>query len=85
LFAGTLRDLIGAVLVGELTTGKVFGQRYPALANGGSLSYTTLRYFLPRGQFVKSADGTHIGLLPDVEVEARTDEAYLSAATRCWR
>ncbi|MDD2426578.1 MAG: S41 family peptidase [Eubacteriales bacterium] len=63
LFAGVLRDLDKAVLVGEKSYGKGVGTLTWSLSDNSAIQVTTFEYFLPGGE---SIDG--IGLVPDEEI-----------------
>ena len=63
LAAGALKDLGGAILMGENTFGKGTVQILNKLPDGSGIKYTTARYYLPSG---KTIDGT--GIEPDIYV-----------------
>ncbi len=69
-FAAALREYNMALLIGEPTTGKGYGQMDIQLDDKSGLILSTTEYFTPQGH---SLDG--VGLTPDVPVE-------LSAAER---
>jgi carboxyl-terminal processing protease len=52
MFAGALRDAIGASLVGTKTFGKGIAQITVDLARGASVQVTFAEYFLPKGDAV---------------------------------
>ena len=70
-----------ATVVGERSYGKGSVQSIVShLGGGASLKYTTAYYYLPSGQRIKSRDenrkpgSENWGVLPDVDVELRSDE-----------
>lgn len=71
LFAGVLRDLDKATLIGERTYGKGVGTLTWTLSDNSAIQVTTFEYFLPEGE---SIDG--IGLLPDEEIALNEDVAH---------
>lgn len=75
LFAAQLRESAGALIVGEVTSGKGYSQRTFPLLNGGALGLSTARYSTGSGV---SLIGT--GLTPDVEVSLTEEEAVKLAA-----
>ena len=75
LFAAQLRESAGALIVGEVTSGKGYSQRTFPLLNGGALGLSTARYSTGSGV---SLIGT--GLTPDVEVSLTEEEAAKLAA-----
>ena len=64
LFAGALRDALGAHVVGAKTAGKWNVQKIAELGNGYAIKYTVGLFKTPKGQ---SLDGK--GLEPDVPVD----------------
>ncbi len=69
MLAASLRDNVGAVIVGEKSYGKGSVQEYNYLSNGNMYKYTTKKWLTPKG---KSIDEK--GIKPDVEVSL--DENY---------
>ena len=63
MFSSALRDLNGAVLVGEQTFGKGIGQTTRRLSDGSYIKFTTFKYFT-----AAHVDFNGIGLTPDIEV-----------------
>lgn len=67
ILTGALRDNGIATVVGTRTYGKARIQNVFALSNGSSLKLTVQRYLTPNQE-----DFNHIGLKPDIEVEANS-------------
>ncbi len=63
LFAGALRDELGAQIVGEKTLGKWNAQIIETLPNGFAIKFTTQSFQTPKGHSYQD-----VGLKPDVEV-----------------
>jgi carboxyl-terminal processing protease len=66
ILAGTLRDNIGAVLVGERSFGKNSIQQVILMQNSTGLLLTTDKYILPNGE-----DIYHKGLTPDIVIKQK--------------
>lgn len=64
LFAGALRDLGRAVIVGEQSFGKGVGTMMWQLPDKSAVQITGFEYFLPKGESIDE-----IGLTPDYKVE----------------
>lgn len=71
LFAAELREMVGAYIVGEVTSGKGYSQSTVALLNGGAMGISTAAYFTGNGV---SLIGT--GLTPDTLISL-TEEQYI--------
>ena len=69
MFSSALRDLNGAVLVGEQTFGKGIGQTTRRLSDGSYIKFTTFKYFT-----AAHVDFNGIGLTPDIEVLLTTEK-----------
>lgn len=65
IVAGAIRDHERAVLVGTNSFGKGTVQETSPLPNGGGISLTVARYYLPSGETIKET-----GIVPDITVEA---------------
>lgn len=63
-FAGALRDMVGAKLVGTKTFGKGIMQTSYTLSNGGVFKLTTGKYYLPSGKCIHEE-----GIEPEYQVE----------------
>lgn len=63
-FAGALRDLGNAKLVGVKTYGKGIMQTSYSLSNGGVFKLTTGKYYLPKGECIHET-----GITPEYKVE----------------
>ena len=63
ILAGTLRDNLGAIIVGEQTYGKNTIQKVIPLQNMTGILLTTGKYILPKGE-----DIYQIGLTPDIVI-----------------
>ncbi|MBE7092427.1 MAG: PDZ domain-containing protein [Clostridiales bacterium] len=63
-FAGSLRDVVNAKIVGTKTFGKGIMQTSYSLTNGGVFKLTTGKYYLPSGQCIHEK-----GIEPDYNVE----------------
>ncbi len=63
LFAGALKDDLGAKTIGETTLGKWNAQRVEMLPNGFAIKYTTEGFESPQGHTYQN-----VGLRPDVEI-----------------
>ena len=63
ILAGTLRDNLGALLVGEQTYGKNTIQKITPLQNMTGLVLTNGKYILPKGEDING-----VGLIPDIIV-----------------
>lgn len=75
LFAGQLRESVGAYLVGEHTSGKGYFQYHFPMPNGGSLGLSIGRYSTGAGVSLAG-----IGLEPDEAISlTETQLAYLNA------
>ncbi|NLC25893.1 MAG: S41 family peptidase [Fastidiosipila sp.] len=70
LFAGVLRDLGKATLIGEKTYGKGVGTLTWTLDDDSAIQVTSFEYFLPEGESINE-----IGLLPDEEIALDEDVA----------
>lgn len=68
ILAGTLRDNIGALLIGEQTYGKNTIQKITPLQNMTGLILTNGKYILPDGEDING-----IGLIPDIIVSNDTE------------
>lgn len=75
LFAAELREMRGAYIVGEVTSGKGYSQRLFALNNGGAISVSTACYYTGNGV---SLIGT--GITPDVVLSLTEDQELLRSA-----
>jgi carboxyl-terminal processing protease len=75
LFAGALRDNLGARIIGQKTVGKWNVQRVAELGNGYAIKYTIGLFKTPKGA---QPDGK--GLEPDVPVDS--DEMSMARAQR---
>ncbi|HPX93302.1 MAG TPA: S41 family peptidase [Bacillota bacterium] len=64
LFAGAMRDLGKAVIVGEQSFGKGVGTMMWQLEDKSAVQITGFEYFLPKGESVEG-----VGLVPDYRVE----------------
>ncbi|MEX0690139.1 MAG: S41 family peptidase [Candidatus Paceibacterota bacterium] len=64
ILAGTVRDSLGAILVGENTFGKGTVQEVQALRDGSTVKLTVAKWILPSGQIIDES-----GLKPDVIIE----------------
>lgn len=75
LFAAQLRESAGAVIVGEVTSGKGYSQRLYHLLNGGGIGLS--------GSTYRTGDGVSLigtGIVPDSELSLSTEqEAYRAA------
>lgn len=71
MFASSLRDVIGAELVGEQSYGKAVGQTMYELSDGSAVKITTFRYFTQSRQ-----DFNGVGLTPD-QVVSLTEEQQM--------
>lgn len=69
MFSSALRDLNGAVLVGEQTFGKGIGQTTRRLSDSSYIKFTTFKYFT-----AAHVDFNGIGLTPDIEVLLTTEK-----------
>ena len=67
-----LKDLSGAVLVGEKTFGKQVGQVIHPLNDNSSFAITTIKGYGPNGE-----DYNTIGIVPDHTVENKTEKVEL--------
>lgn len=72
VFIGSLRDNLGAKLVGTKTYGKGTVQEMITLSNGDQYKITTMKWLTPNGTWVNDTKG----LIPDVEVQL--SEAYIN-------
>ena len=73
LFAGAMRDLGDAVIVGEQSFGKGVGTMMWQLADHSAVQITGFEYFLPKGESVEGIGLTPdyvVGLSAEVEVKA---------------
>jgi carboxyl-terminal processing protease len=73
LFAGCLRDLGKAYLIGEQSFGKGSGTITIGLEDGSAINLTTFKYYLPSGISIEGE-----GLKPDKEVVLPDETAGLS-------
>ena len=64
MFSSSLRDLVGAPLIGEKTYGKAVGQTFFGLQDGSAVKITTFQYFTQN-----RVDFNGIGLEPDDVIE----------------
>ena len=64
LFAGAMRDMGKAVIVGEQSFGKGVGTMMWQLSDRSAVQITGFEYFLPKGESVEG-----VGLMPDYPVE----------------
>lgn len=64
ILAGALKEIQGAVIVGETTFGKGSVQSYAELGNKSSLKITTALWFTPQGNSIEGD-----GLVPDQAVK----------------
>ncbi len=69
MFSSSLRDLNGAILVGEQTFGKGIGQTTRRLSDGSYIKFTTFKYFT-----AARVDFNGVGLTPDIEVLLTTEK-----------
>ena len=69
LFAISLRENLGAVVVGETSYGKGTIQEYNYLSNGDMYKYTTKKWLSPNGNYINEK-----GVVPDIEVSL--DDTY---------
>ena len=67
-----LKDLAGAVIVGEKTYGKQVGQVIHTLNDNSSFAVTTIKGYGPRNE-----DYNTVGIVPDYIVENKTEETVL--------
>lgn len=63
LFSGAMRDLAGAVIVGEQSYGKGVGTMTWQLSDRSAIQITGFEYFLPNGESVEE-----VGLVPDYDI-----------------
>lgn len=77
LFAGALRDLADASIVGSKTYGKGVAQELLDLGNGTILKLVTASIHLPSGECIHG-----LGLYPDYPVSTESNEEALSTAAR---
>lgn len=70
ILAGALRDLRGALLIGERSFGKGSVQELEKLRGGSSLKITVANWLTPNGELIADR-----GLEPDIEIEM-TEEDY---------
>lgn len=75
LFAAELREMQGAYIVGEVTSGKGYSQNTFALRNGGAAGISTACYFTGEGI---SLIGT--GITPDIVLSLTDEEESLRSA-----
>ena len=68
IFAGALKDLDEATIVGTKTFGKGVIQQLMTLKNGGGLKFTVAEYYTPKRNQING-----IGIEPDVVVELPED------------
>lgn len=61
LFSGSMRDRMGAYLIGEQTFGKGSGTITVPLLDGSAVNVTVFTYKLPSGEFIEE-----VGLKPDL-------------------
>jgi len=69
LLAISLKENLGAIVVGETSYGKGVVQEMSFLSNGDSYKYTTKSWLSPNGKWINE-----IGVVPDVQVSL--DEIY---------
>ena len=69
LFAISLRENLGAVVVGETSYGKGTIQEYNYLSNGDMYKYTTKKWLSPNGNYINEK-----GVVPDIEISL--DDTY---------
>jgi carboxyl-terminal processing protease len=75
MFAAQLRESAGAVIVGEVTSGKGYSQRIYPLLNGGAASVSASTYFTGGGV---SLIGT--GITPDTVLSLTDEQEAMRAA-----
>jgi carboxyl-terminal processing protease len=73
LFAGVLRDLDKATLIGERSYGKGVGTLTWTLSDDSAVQISNFEYFLPQGESING-----IGLVPDEEVILDEEVAHKS-------
>ena len=71
-FAAELQESVGAVIVGEPTSGKGYAQQLFPLRNGSAVGISTSRYFTGSGTSLIG-----IGITPDASVELTMEEYLL--------
>ena len=72
---GVLRDYKRAIILGEKTYGKGVGQKFFGLSDGSEIWLTNFRYYLPSGECIHGK-----GIKPQIEMDAKNDEAMLQKA-----
>ena len=70
IVTGALRCHDRATIIGKTSYGKGSVQIQPVLSNGGAVSVTIARWYMPDGTLIHG-----IGIAPDIEVEY-TEEDY---------
>ncbi len=75
ILAGALQDHKRAKVLGLTTFGKGSVQTFLDLKDGSGLKLTTARYFTPAGKSLE-----HVGITPDIRVEAFAGETFTVAA-----
>lgn len=71
-FAAQLQESVGAVIVGEPTSGKGYAQQLFPLRNGSAVGISTSRYFTGGGNSLIG-----VGITPDAPVELNLEEYLL--------
>lgn len=64
VFVSSLRDNLGATIVGTRTYGKGMIQKLQSLESGSYIKYSTQEWLTPNGNKVEG-----VGIIPDVEIE----------------
>lgn len=64
LFAGAMRDRVGAEIIGQQTFGKGSGTRFYTLEDGSAVNVTIFLYYFPNGETPEK-----VGITPTIEVE----------------
>ena len=74
IFAGALKDHKRAIILGENSYGKGSVQSIIPLKNGGGMSLTISKYYLPSGESI-----SEVGVTPDILVEEEGDEFLINS------
>ena len=69
ILAGSLRDNLGVILVGEQSFGKGSVQQLEDLRGGSTLKVTVANWLTPAGNHI-----TDVGLTPDVEIDITNED-----------
>lgn len=69
MFAGALKDLGRATIVGKSTHGKGIGQTVQPMLGGTTLIATSLRYYNPSGHWVGDGHNNKYGVTPHHDVD----------------